>query len=174
MDAQEDLKLKLSSLEEKLEGAWQRETALTSELETAKLKCVDAEDSFNCLRNNVKLWTERLVKAAKDLSAQLAAMKIEGHDFTTDRNTATSISLTNFFEGLLDVLREHQQGRAPAFTRESRKLAKDVLFKVPVKIVHRNPGVDISKFFKSLLKGTDTSGAEELVAPIADKIDQLS
>jgi hypothetical protein len=45
---------------------------------------------------------------------------------------------------------------------------------VLVKLVHPNPGIDLSKAFTSLPEGTDTSAAEELVAPIADRVGRVS
>jgi hypothetical protein len=60
-----------------------------------------------------------------------------------------------------------------SITNESRRLCRDVLFKMLRKVVYRNPSIDLSKVFVSLPKGADTKAIDVLVAPITDRVSQI-
>ena len=168
-DVNADLKLKLSTLEGTLEIAREKERILLGDLEDEKKLLADAEEKFVQLRNSLALWTDRLVDVAERLTVQLATMGMKSWGFSVSPREATSARLTLFFEGLIGALDVYHKERAAKFAAESRKLLHDVLFKVLVKITCRNPGIDLSKAFTSLPAGTDTSEAEKLVAPIANR-----
>lgn len=167
-DVNADLKLKLATLEGTLEVAMEKERLLLKDLEDEKKMLADAEEKFLQL-NSLALWTDKLVDVAERLTVQLATMGMKNWGFSVSQKEATSVRLTLFFEGLIDVLDAYHKERAAKFAAESRKLLHDVLFKVLVKITCRNPGIDLSKAFTSLPAGTDTSEAEKLVAPIATR-----
>jgi hypothetical protein len=166
--------LKLATLEKNLEDTKTKEKILAEELEKEQGLLVDAEEKFNQLKSSLSLWTGRLTDIAERLTVQLAAMGMKSWGFSVNKNEAKSDRLMMFFEGLIDALKAHHQESATLLANESRKLACDMLFKVLVKLVHRNPGIDISKAFMSLPKGTDTSAVEALVAPIANSVGQVS
>jgi chromosome segregation ATPase len=64
-----NIKLKLTTLEENLEGAQAREKILLKDLEKEKALLANAENSFNVLKGSLQLWTSRLVEAGEQLSA---------------------------------------------------------------------------------------------------------
>jgi hypothetical protein len=100
-------------------------------------------------------------------------MDKESYSFTVGNHESTSARLTLFFKSILKALEKHHEGRATQVASESRKLCEGVLSKVLVKIAYRYPDVDLSKAFKNLPKGADTKAAEELVAPLVNKVSQI-
>ena len=94
----------------------------------------DAEEKFIQLKNSLGLWTDKLVDVTERLTVQLATMGMKSWGFSISQKEATSVRLTLFFEGLIDVLDGYHKERAAKFAAESRKLLHDVLFKVLVKI----------------------------------------
>lgn len=103
VDAKEDLKQKLSTLEEHLEGAKAKEKILSKDLKE-KAAFAGAENSFNMLKGSLQLWTNRLVEAAEQLNAQLAVMGLPEYSYSPDDHEAASAGLTLFFEGLVKAL----------------------------------------------------------------------
>ena len=57
-----------------------------------------------------------------------------------------------------------------AFTNESQKFARGVLYTALVSLVHRNPWLGVSKAIKKLPANIDVSATAKIVAPITDKV----
>jgi hypothetical protein len=172
-DVIEDHKMKVTTLAKSLDAAKEREKILMKDLQNEKALLASAANSLNELKSAYKLWTDRLGVFAENLTAQLSAMGLPKYRYSTTEGDTASARLTLFFESLIEALEKYHGERSANFASESRKFCSDVLSKVLVKIVCRNPGIDISKAFKSLPKGTDTTAVEELVTPIVSKVHQI-
>jgi hypothetical protein len=77
-------------------------------------------------------------------SVQLAVMYMKSWSFTVNDKEAASVWLSKFFEGLIEALEMYQEERAASFANESRKLTRDILYKVLIKVANRNPNIDLS------------------------------
>jgi hypothetical protein len=168
-----DLKSKLATLEKDLEVGREKERELLVSWEKEKAAHADAATTFDEHKKALDLWTGHLVDVTERVTAQVTMMDKENHSFTIGEHDSTSASLTLFFEGLLEVLKKHHEKRSANFASESRKFCSDVVSKMLIKIICRNPGIDVSKAFKSLPPGTDTTAAEEAIAPLISKIHQV-
>jgi hypothetical protein len=100
-------------------------------------------------------------------------MDKEEHRFTVGEHDSRSANLSLFFDGLLEILKKHHEKRSASFANESRKFCIEVVSKMLVKIICRNPDIDVSKAFKTLPLGTDTTAAERAIVPRIDKINQI-
>jgi hypothetical protein len=78
-----------------------------------------------------------------------------------------------FFERIIDALKLLQSNRATQLADESRKLCRAVLRKVLIKVVHKNPGVDLTNVLDRLPKDANLKALEELVTPILEKVDSI-
>jgi hypothetical protein len=72
-------------------------------------------------------------------------MGLPEYHYSTAEGDTASTRLTIFFKSLIEALEKHHEARAAYLASESRKLCWDVLFKVLVKVVYQNPGIDLSK-----------------------------
>ena len=133
----------------------------------------DVENNYAQLHENLSLWTGRLVNAAKRISSQIAEMDMKSWGFTINDKEATSVRLTKFFEGLIDALKTYHEDRSASFADESQKFAHEVVYRVLLKIAHRNPGFDLSGVFRKLPENTDVTAADKIAAPLADKVLQI-
>ena len=84
-----------------------------------------------------------------------------------------SAKLTLFFEGIIDALKLLQSDRATHLGNESRKICRAILLKVLVKVVHKNPGINLTNVLASLPGDADLKALKELVAPIVDRVSQV-
>ena len=87
-----------------------------------------------------------------------------------DSNQAMSTTLSFFFEGLLAALDAYHKGHAKKFADEARILVCNMVLRMLSKVVHYNPGVDMSNIFKKLPDGPELVAARQAVTPIADKV----
>ena len=97
-------------------------------------------------------------------------MDKEEHPFIVGEHDSRSASLSLFFDGLLEILKKHHEKRSTSFANESWKFCIGLISKMLVKIICRNPDVDVSK---ALPPGTDTIAAERAIIPLIDKINQI-
>ena len=56
---------------------------------------------------------------------------------------------------------------------KSRKLYRAVLLKVLIKVVHKNPGINLTNVLASLPEDADLKELEELIAPIIDRVSHV-
>jgi hypothetical protein len=166
----DDLKLKLTTLEETLEVSRARERTLTTDLQNEKNLLKSAAANYNDFEKGVKIWTERLVDVAQRLDAELSTMGLPNFSYPSDERVSTSARLTMFFEGLVDALKLLRSNRAAHLANESRKLCRAVLSKVLTKVAYRNPGLNLTNVLASLPETADLKALEELVAPIVDRV----
>lgn len=171
-DSIEDLKVKLSTLEETLETAKAREKTLIKDLQDERdlLKSVAA--SHNDYVAGVQVWTEKLVDVAEKLAAQLSTMGLQCFRYSFDDRVSTSTKLTMFFNRVLEALEQLHSDRTTHLASESRKLCQAVLCKMLVKVVHKNPDINLNVLDR-LPKDVDVKALEELVAPIVDRVSQV-
>jgi hypothetical protein len=170
-DSIADLKLKLTTLEESLEGSRAREKTLAKDLKDEKLLLASAAATHNDYVDGVKIWTERLIDVAERLTMQLSIMGMPNFRFSHDRGISESAGLTMFFEVVLEALNLLQSNRATQLANESHKLCQGILLKVLTKVAYRNLGLDLGQ--DSLLADADRRALEELVAPIVSMVDQV-
>lgn len=168
-----DLKLKLTTLEESLENGKARERALIKDLQNEKSLLNSAAATYNDFERGVKIWTERLVDVAERLAAELSTMGLQNFNYSSDDRVSSSARLTMFFESIVDALKLLHSDRATHLANESRKLCRAVLLKVLVKVVHKNPGINLTNVLASLPENVDLKALEELVAPIVDRVSQV-
>jgi hypothetical protein len=83
-------------------------------------------------------------------------MDMRSWGFTVNDKEATSVRLTKFFEGLIDALKTYHEDRSASFADESRKFARNVLYKVLLKLAHRHPDLDLSGIFRKLPRNTSS------------------
>ena len=111
--------------------------------------------------------------AAGNISVNLCALGLLKYHYSSTEGDSTSARLAFFFKNLGEALKKHHGARAAYLANESRRLCRDVLFKMLRKVVYQNPSIDLSKVFVSLPKEADTRAIDELVAPIADRVSQI-
>ena len=90
-------------------------------------------------------------------------MDMKSWGFTVNDKEATSVCLTKFFEGLIDALKTYHEDRSASFADESRKIVREIVYKVLLKIAHRNPGLDLSGVFRRLPDSTGDTAADKIV-----------
>jgi septal ring factor EnvC (AmiA/AmiB activator) len=172
-DAIADLRLKLDTLEKSLEDSRARERALSKDLQDEKNLLKSATAAQVDYEKGVTIWTERLIDAAEKLTAQLASMGLPSFRYSSEDRISPSARLTMFFESTLDALKLLQSTRATQLANETRQLCRAVLRKVLIKVVHSNPGIDLTSALGHLPKDADVKALEELVAPILEKVDSI-
>ena len=118
-------------------------------------------------------WNERLVDIAERLAIELSTMGLNNFGYSSDERVSSSAKPTMFFEGVVDALKLLQANRATHLANESRKLCRAVLRKVLIKVVHKNPGIDLTNVLASLPEDADLKALEELVAPIVDRVSHV-
>jgi hypothetical protein len=170
-DSIADLKLKLTTLEQSLNGSRACEKTLAKDLKNEKLLLESAATTHNDYVEDVSLWTSRLIDAAEGLTMQLSVMGMPNFRFSHGRGISESARLTMFFEAVNEALKLLHSNRATQLASESRKLCRGVLLKVLTKVVYRNPGLDLSQ--DSLPVDADRRALEERVAPIVSMVDQV-
>lgn len=116
-------------MERNLESAKERERVLSEKVAAEETSCKDAEDNLSKQSELYSLWTRRLVGIAERLSSQLANMDMKSWSFTINEHEAASDRLTYFFDGLIEALKTYEYDRAASFTDESRKFARNVLYR---------------------------------------------
>ena len=104
-DSIADLKLKLTTLEETLEGSRAREKTLAKDLQEEKKLLESAAATYNDYVKGVGIWTERLIDVAERLTTQLSTMGLLNFNNSFDDRVSPSARLTMFFEALLDALK---------------------------------------------------------------------
>ena len=119
------------------------------------------------------IWTERLVDVAEKLAAQLSTMGLQGFRYSSDDRVSTSARLTMFFDRVLEALEQLHSNRTTHLANESRKLCRAVLRKVLVKVVHKNPGINLTNVLDRLPKDVDIKALDELVAAIVERISKV-
>jgi hypothetical protein len=172
-DSIEDLKLKLTTLEERLDDARKREELLAAALQKEKSLLQNAVATHGKFRENVGIFTDRLADAAANIDKELTTMGVQDFGYSTDKNMQTSVKLALFFDGVVEALQQLQDGYRAQLADESRRLCRGVLKRLLVKIAYRNPGVDFTNIFKKLPKEYDPSALEALVAPIVERVDKV-
>src|SRR3990170_8181624 len=175
-DAIADLRLKLTTLEKSLEDGRTREKALSKDLQDERNLLKSAAAAQVDYEKGVEIWTERLVDTGEKLSAQLSTMGrdgLQGFKYSTEERVSRSARLTMFFESLIDALKLLKSNRATQLANESRQLCRAVLRKILIKVVHNNPGVDLSNVLGHLPKNANLKALEELVAPILERVDSI-
>jgi hypothetical protein len=170
-DSIADLKLKLTTLEESLNGSRAREKTLDKDLKNEKLLLESTAATHNDYVEGVSLWTSCLIDAMEGLTTQLSVMGIPNFRFSHDRGISGSARLTMFFEAVNEALKLLHSNRVTQLASKSCKLCQGVLLKVLTKVVYRNPGLDLSQ--DSLLADADCRALEERVAPILSMVDQV-
>jgi hypothetical protein len=61
----------------------------------------------------------------------------------------------------------------PCRQRHLQQAAKDPSFKVLIKVVHKNPGINLTNVLACLPGDVNLNALEELVAPIVDRVSQV-
>ncbi|WP_347072435.1 hypothetical protein, partial [Escherichia coli] len=84
----------------------------------------------------------------------------------TDENLQPSAKLTLFFKDVVAALRQFRERIPKQLADESRAICAGVLEKVLVKVLFRNPGIDLSRVTKKLPEGADLRELKAIVAPI--------
>jgi hypothetical protein len=70
-------------------------------------------------------------------------------------------------------LKTYQDDRSASFANESRKFAREVVYRVLLKIAHCIPDLDLSGVFRKLPDNTDVTASDRIAAPLADKVLQI-
>ena len=96
-----------------------------------------------------------------------------GFGYSTDENLPPSAKLTFFFKGVVTALQQLRERIPKKLADESRAICAKVLEKVLVKILFRNPGLDLSRVLKKLPAGADLEELKAIVAPIVDKVNEV-
>jgi len=168
-----DLELKLTTLKETLETARGRERTLIKDLQNEQELLKSAAAAHNDHVSGVQIWTEKLVDIAEKLATQLSTMGLQGFRYSFDDRVSTSAKLTMFFDRVLEALEQLHSDRTTHLANESCKLCRAVLRKVLVKVVHKNPGINLSNILDRLPKDVDVKALEELIAPTVDRVSQV-
>ena len=161
-----DTKVRLGTLESEIESTDIPEKLLMKDLDSARTLSKDAEDK---LANQVKqrdLWIKSMVGIAECLTAQISKQDMKSWAFSVSMHEVPSVTLTLFFEGLIEGLKTYEEDRATCFVNEAQKLARDALFMVLSNLAFRHPDLNIADGFKRLPLGADTSAASEKAAPL--------
>jgi hypothetical protein len=98
---------------------------------------------------------------------------LQNFRYSSEERISPSARLTMFFESIIDALKLLQSNRATQLANKSRKLCRAVLLKVLIKVVYKNPGVDLTNVLDRLPKDADLKALEKLVAPILEKVDSI-
>jgi len=101
----------------------------------------------------VELWTEGLVNIAALIDKELAELNLTGFGYSTEGNLQPSAKLTLFFKDVVTALRQLRERIPKQLANESRAICAKVLEKVLVKILFRNPNLDLSRVLKKLPAG---------------------
>ena len=169
-DSNADLELKLATLTQTLDGAKEREVALKEEIKANEALLTRAAETQNTFRENVEHWTEGLVDVAVSIDRELAQLGMEDFGYPSDENLQPSAKLTVFFKGVATALQRLREKIPKQLADESRKICAGSLQKVLVKVSFRNPGLNLTKFLRSLPPDADLEALKALVAPIVDKV----
>nr|XP_040256264.1 plectin-like [Aegilops tauschii subsp. strangulata] len=172
-DSIANLKLKLTTLEESLEGSRAREKTLAKDLQEEKQLLESTAGTYNDYVKDMGIWTERLIDVAEMLTTQLSIMGMQSFRFSHEERVTPSARLTMFFEAVLDALMLLHSSRATQLANEFRKLCRGVLLKVLTKVAYRNLGPNPTNVLDSLPEDADRKAFEELVVPIVDLVDQV-
>ena len=132
-----------------------------------------AAETQNTFRATVELWTEGLVNIAAVIDEELVQLGVEGLGYSSDENLQPSAKLTLFFKGVATALQQLRERIPKKLVDESRAICAKVLEKVLVKILFRNPSLDLSRVLKKLPAGADLEELKALVAPIVDKVNEV-
>ena len=169
-DFNADLELKLTTLTKTLDGAREQEVTLKEEIKADKALLASAAATQNAFRENVEHWTESLVSAAADIDRELAQLGVEDLGYPSDENLQPSAKLILFFKGVATALQRLRERIPKQLADESRKICTGALQKVLVKVVFRNPGLNLTNVLKTLPPDADLEALKTLVAPIVDKV----
>ena len=132
-----------------------------------------AAKTQNTFKATVELWTEGLVNIAATIDEELAQLDLAGFGYSTDENLQPSAKLTLFFKGVVTALQQLRERIPKQLADESRAICAKVLEKVLVKILFRNPGLDLTRVLKKLPAGADLEELKAIVAPIVDKVNEV-
>ena len=86
--------------------------------------------------------------------------------FTANDHEVASAKMTKFFHDLIEALKTYHDNTNAFFANKSRQFTYSVLYVALLKLVHPNPGLDISKVFKKLSANTYITVADKIVAPL--------
>ena len=111
-----------------------------------------------------------MIDIAECLSAQAAAMGMDGPVYSASEQEVPSVKLGIFFNELINKLKVHEEWRAERFAIESRKLARDALFMVLSNIACHHLELGLDDGFKKPPPGADVAAAEEKAPPRADRV----
>ena len=121
----------------------------------------------------VELWTEGLVNIAATIDEELVQLDLAGFGYSSDENLQPSAKLTLFFKGVVTALRQLRERIPKQLADESRAVCARVLEKVLVKVLFRNPNLNLTNVLKKLPAGADLAELKALVAPIVDKVSEI-
>ena len=96
-----------------------------------------------------------------------------GFGYSTEEKLQPSAKLTLFFKDVVTALRQLRERIPKQLADESRAICARVLEKVLVKVLFRNPGIDLSRVTKKLPEGADLEELRAIVAPIVDKVNEV-
>ena len=102
----EDLKLKLSTLEESLEATRAREKTLAKDLRNEQELLKNAYVTHEDYVTGTKIWIAKLVDVAERLAAELEAMNLSGFGYSANDRITENARITMFFDGLVDALKQ--------------------------------------------------------------------
>ena len=132
-----------------------------------------AAETQNTFRATVELWTDGLVNIAATIHEELEQLDLAGFGYSTDENLQPSAKLTLFFKGVATALQQLRERIPKQLADESRAICARVLEKVLVKVLFRNPGLNLTNVLKSLPPDADLDALKALVAPIVDKVNEV-
>ena len=132
-----------------------------------------AAETQKTFRATVELWTEGLVNIAAVIDEELAQLNLAGFGYSSDENLQPSAKLTLFFKGMATALQQLRERIPKQLADESRGIYARVLEKVLVKVLFRNPGLNLTNVLKKLPAGADLEELKALVAPIVDKVNEV-
>ena len=121
----------------------------------------------------MELWTEGLVSIAALIDEELAELNLTGFGYPSEENLQPTAKLTLFFKYVVTALRQLWERIPKQLANESRAICARVLEKVLVKILFRNPSIDLTRVTKKLPAGADLEELKALVAPIVYKVSEI-
>nr|XP_020197718.1 uncharacterized protein LOC109783531 [Aegilops tauschii subsp. strangulata] len=172
-DSMADLKLKLTTLEETLEGSRAHEKTLAKDLQDEKQLLGSAAANYNDSVKGIAIWTECLIDVVERLTTKLSIMGMSSFKLSHDERVTHSSRVIMFFEAVVDALKLLHSSRATQLAKESRKLCRGVLLKVLTKVAYKNPGLNLTNVLDSLPEDANCSALEDLVGPIVNLVDQV-
>ena len=107
------------------------------------------------------------------IDEELAELDLAGFGYYSDENLQPSAKLTLFFKGVVTALQQLWERIPKKLADESRAICAKVLEKVLVKILFRNPGLDLTRVLKKLSAGADLEELKAIVAPIVDTVNEV-